>query len=680
MPISRCISALEIQRPHFFLWVPVFFGLGIALYFAWPVEPSNAVSVSASGMAAGMWMLRGTGILRLCLATALALMLSGFGYSALRTAQVAAPVLEWRYYGPIEGRVIGLDRSASNAPRVLLDQVYLPEIDRKNTPERVRVSLQGPIAEGVLHAGALIATTGSLSPPGAPVEPGGFDFRRMAWFMQLGAVGYTRNPALRAGPPDDGGGTAIFRIRMAISDAIRTRIRGQEGAFAAAILTGDRSAIDPAVMDSLRRANLAHLLAISGLHMGLLSGFVFAVLRSGLSLLPRIVLRYPVKKIAAVMAIVAGFGYLLLSGGNVATQRAFVMTSVVLMAVVLDRPAFTLRAVAVAAVIVLLLKPYSLLEAGFQMSFAATSALIVTYEGLRKNRFWQALGQGRWRYIRPVLAVVVTSAIAGAATAPVSAFYFNQISQYGLAANLLAVPVTGLVIMPAAVIAALLFPLGLEGLPLWVMGKGIGWILSVAGYFAGLGNSVLLVKSAPVAVFAVMVAGMVWFIVWQGRGRWFGLPVFLVALILWGYAPRPAVLVAESGRLAGVIVDGARVFNKPRGDGYAARIWLENDGDGVTQKQAAERSGFRYMGKVAVSQFAGWRLVVYAGKDIAEVAPYCSGTTVLVLARAESVRGPCLVIGRETLRQRGALSLEIAEGQPVLTGSKDAARNRPWGY
>ena len=681
MPISRCINALEVQRPHFFLWIPVFFGLGIGAYFSLGREPPVWLAGIAIVMGSVLWMLRGTAVVRLSITGALALGLGGFGYSALRTELVSAPVLKWRYYGPIEGRIIGIDRSASNAPRVLLDQVYLPDVGTTDTPERIRISLQGLVVNGALEAGGRIATTGSLAPPGAPVEPGGFDFRRMAWFMQLGAVGYTRNPVLRAGPLQEAGmRMLIFRARMAIANGIRARIPGQEGAFAAAILTGDRSAIDPEVMERLRRTNLAHLLAISGLHMGLLSGFVFAVLRGGLALVPAFALRFPVKKIAAVAAILAGSGYLVLSGANVATQRAFVMTVVVLMAVVLDRPAFTMRAVALAALIVLLLKPYSLLEAGFQMSFAATSALIVAYDGLRNNRFRGALGRGWWRYMRPLVALLVTSGVAGAATAPVSAYYFNQISQVGLLANLMAVPVMGMVIMPAAVIAGVLVPFGLEGPALAILGKGVGWILAVAGYFAAREDAVVLVPSAPVAVFVLMVSGMVFFVLWQGRGRWTGASVFAAALMLWGLSDRPEVLVSGSGKLAGILREEGRVFNKGRGDGYSARIWLENDGDGATQAQASVREGFGIDGRIAIATVSGWRLVVYSGKNREEVRPYCRAGTLMVLPRADAPEGACRVVDATQLRRRGALAVRMIDGKPVITGSKDAARNRPWGY
>lgn len=190
------------------------------------------------------------------------------------------------------------------------------------------------------------------------------------------------------------------------------------------------------------------------------------------------------------------------------------MTAVVLFAVILDRPAFTLRAVALAAFLVLLIKPYSVLEAGFQMSFAATTALISAHEFFNRRLVWQSLSKGKRRFSKPVLGLLFTSAIAGLATATISAFHFNQLSQFSLAANLLAVPVMGTIVMPVAVIALLLLPLGLEGFAFAVMGRGIGFILAVSEYISNLEGNLVLLKSAPQAILGLLVIGGLLLLLW----------------------------------------------------------------------------------------------------------------------------------------------------------------------
>jgi competence protein ComEC len=242
----------------------------------------------------------------------LALVAAGFCIAGFRAHRVADPVLGWRYYGPVEGRVVALDRSASDALRVTLDTVVLKRMAPDKLPGRVRLSLHGKSTGRTpeLRPGQRVMTTGHLTPPNGPAEPGGFDFRHHAWFTGLGAVGYTRGPVLTVAPPKDGrAGLRIFTLRMAASTRVRAVLEGDVGGFAAAVTTGDRSGMGQGALRALRGSNLAHLLAISGLHMGLLAGFVFVVLRLSMAAIPAVALRLPVKKVAAVGALMAAVGY-----------------------------------------------------------------------------------------------------------------------------------------------------------------------------------------------------------------------------------------------------------------------------------------------------------------------------------------------------------------------------------
>ncbi|MEL6210766.1 MAG: ComEC/Rec2 family competence protein, partial [Pseudomonadota bacterium] len=394
-----------------------------------------------------------------------------------------------------------------------------------------------------LTPGLSIMTTGHLSPPGGPVEPGGFDFRRHAWFQGLGAVGYTRVPVVARAPPAAGDGLWLVGFRMSLSAALRERVPGGAGAFIAVIVAGDRSALPRDDIEALRHANLAHLLAISDLHMGLLTGTVFFALRAGLAVIPGLALHWPIRKVAAVGALLAGAFYLALSGGNVATVRAFVMATVVLGAILVERRAFSFRTLAVAATLILVMSPEALTGPGFQMSFAATLGLIAVF-GLIRDRGW-TLSWPRWA--AGAFAVVVSSAVAGAATAPFGAAHFNTVSDYGLLANLLSVPLMGLLVMPAALIAFVLWPFGAEWLPLWVMQQGVAWILFVAHWVAGHDGAVTRVPAPPPLVLPVFSLGALVVVLWQGAGRWLGLVPIAFAVLAWTTAERPFVLVSESG-------------------------------------------------------------------------------------------------------------------------------------
>lgn len=377
----------EAQRGTLLLWMPIGLALGIGAYFAIRFEPTASIYLMLTGvMPCVLLAARFSGFPGAILFGGVLLALAGFLNAGFSAHRKAAPVLAYHYYGPIEERIVAIDRSASDKPRITMDAVRLKGIPTSKTPHKIRISLHYPRQFITLIPGKYVMLTGSLSPPSGPVEPGGFDFQRFAWFRSLGAIGYSRNPVLEFAPPDQAGwAMGLMRLRMQLAVAIRGRIDGQTGAFAAAILVGDRSAIAPEMLDRLRASNLAHLLAISGLHMGLLTGFIFAITRYGLALFPFLALRVPVKKIAALAAFCVAVSYLFLSGANVATQRAFIMVAVMLLAILLDRRALTLRAVALAAVLVLVFRPESLIEAGFQMSFAATTALVAVFATLRDH-------------------------------------------------------------------------------------------------------------------------------------------------------------------------------------------------------------------------------------------------------------------------------------------------------
>jgi competence protein ComEC len=663
------------QRGHLFPWVPVAYACGIGLYFALPAEPSRAVWWAlglslAAGVIAAATVARNAPLLIALLAA-----LAGVGIAGMRTAQVAEPVLPFRYYGPIEGRIVVIDRSQSDRPRLTLDRVVLADVAPGRTPTRVRVSLHGDQRWVVPEPGLTVILTGHLSAPDGPVEPGGYDFRRQAWFDGLGAVGYTRTPVLTLRPAEEGrAGLLIYRIRMAVTAEILKTIPGPAGGFAAAITTGVRSTIDAETTEALRISSLQHILSISGLHMVLVTAFVFGVVRYGLAAIPPLALRLPAKKIGAGAALVAGALYLALSGSDVPAERAFVQVAVVLVAVLLDRRALTLRAVALAALIVLTLRPEALTEPGFQMSFAATVALVAAFEAYRETE-----QSAVPRLARPVAALLLSSFVAGTATAPFAAAHFNQIPHYGLLANTLALPVMGMLVMPAAVLAAVLAPFGLHWIGLWLMRPGIEWILIVAHWVAGLPGAVSFVASPPVSFMPLLALGGLWLILWQGRARALGVVPIAVALALWSGVQRPDVLVAGSGGLVGVMTPEGRALSKARGDGFAADSWLENDGDPVGQEAAHARAGFAGEDGARILVGDGLRIVHLTGRGAAEALPGVCAEGALVVLNAEAeAPGDCMLLDTARLRETGTVALYAAPEGLRMQTVRDWVGRRPW--
>ncbi len=681
--MERLAALIETQRRNLALWVPVFFALGIALYFSVPVEPEGwmlAAVAGAMGVAAGT--LFRVGMAARVVTLAVLLPAAGFGAAALRTWLVAAPVLPYEMTADVEGRIVGLDRSASDRPRVLLDRVVIHGLEPSRTPARVRISLDPATPEDLLRPGLRLLGQARLSPPAAPSEPGGFDFRRLAWFERIGAVGYARTPMVEAYGPDPGPLRQLpFRMRMASSAHVQRVIAGQDGAFTAAILTGDRSGIDRSVEAALRASSLYHIVSISGLHMTLLAAAVFAMIRYGLALVPRLALTWPLKKVAAVAALVAGAAYLIISGSEVPAQRSYIMTATVLTAVLLDRPALTLRAVALAGMIVLALAPESLMQPGFQMSFAATIALVAVFEALRERAWWRhTQTAASWRFAKPIVGIAMTSLVAGTATGPVAAFHFNAIAQYGLLANLLALPAMGVVVMPALVLAVVVSPLGLDWLPFQIAGLGMGYIIAVARFVAGLGGAVTGVPAGPPLSLALILVGGVMAVLLIGRVRWASLAPMALGAMLWAGHERPEVMIADNGRLFGIRTPAGRVLSSDSGNGYAAESWLRDDGDLATQADAYARGRLQRRKNRIVTEVPGIGRLVYVGtKDAADAVALCAETAILIAPNwPKAPEGRCLFVGRERLRRDGALAIRVTPEGVEVEGARSASQGRPW--
>lgn len=672
--LIRGLVALSDAPVDLFLFVPVFLSVGIGLWFTLTVEPGALFYGVVAGLVAvltvlarfGPWLARPFVLALACVAV-------GVLACGTRVWMVTSPMLSVPYYGSVQGRIIDIDRSQSDAIRLTLDQVQLSDVAPQDTPATVRVALHGLKPTKPYEPGTTIEVTARLAAPEGASEPGGFDFRRMAWFAQLGAVGYTSSPVVTWAPPGPWD-ASVNRLRNHLSASIMASVPGDAGAFGSGALTGDRSEISSAVVTDLRISSLAHLLAISGMNMAFLTGFVFALIRYGLALVPPVSLRINTKKVAAYVALVVALSYLILSGANVATTRAFLMVSIMLGAVILDRRALTLRSVALAAVLLLVWEPESLLAPGFQLSFAATVGLIAGFGPA--ERFFKARGLPGW--LRPVAMLTVSSLLAGLATAPYSAATFNRLTGYGLLANLLTVPVMD-VLMGAGAMAALLAPIGLAGPALTVMGLASRWILFIAHWIAGLDGAITPIPQPGSWVVPLITLGMLWALLWQGRARFAGLAPVVLGFVLWVMVERPPLLISSDGVLAGVLGAEGRALSSPRGAGFAAESWLADDGDLADPTAAALRPGFS--GDKTARQFevAGLRGVVLSSKTALEQVASACATADIVLLSARL--GPalvhpfgCTVIDAAYLAQSGAIAGLPDKGGLLLQPVRSQAR------
>lgn len=675
------------ERDRWLLWLPVALGIGIGVYFTLGSEPAWWTGGAAFGLALVLvFVLRERTLTFPC----------ALGLGAATLGFLAAQVSTWtgdtvmldRRYGPVtvEGVVAAVDRVGAEQQRVRLVRPDIDGLAAADTPRFVRLRL--PRKTGAVRPGDRLRLRAVLLPIPPPAMPGAFDFQRRAYFQGLGATGFAfEAKKVQAAGAGTGGGFATWlaRLRARTSDAIRRAVPGPAGTIAAALLTGDRSAIPPDALQAMRDAGLAHLLAISGLHLGLVAGFFFFAIRAALALLPWLALRYPIKKWAAGAALVGSFGYLLLSGATVPTQRAFVMVAIVMLGVMIDRVGISMRLVAIAATILLLLAPESLMSASFQLSFAAVVALVAVYETLAGRGFLM-----RRRDSGPIVRLgwvvgttALTSVVAGAATAPFALYHFGRLAAYGLLANLVAVPLTALVIMPAGLIGLVLLPLGLGDPALTVMGWGIDAVLAVAGWVQGLPGSVRLLPSITSLGLLLVVLGGLWLCLWTRRWRLLGATPVLAGFLVGYLALRPDILVSADGRLVALRPgDGQLWLSTEKRARFVAKVWRERMGlpravpwpepgkTALRGRLACDREGCRYVPgatKVAIA----WEPQALA-EDCHRAA--------LVIAQFR-VRQPCpaLLVDGSRLRRAGSHAIWLQSGAPPrLLTDLDVRGSRPW--
>ncbi|MGF1611225.1 MAG: ComEC/Rec2 family competence protein, partial [Kiloniellales bacterium] len=594
-PWRRIAALLAAERERWSLWAPVGLGAGIALYFALPAEPPAWLGPVWLGLALllAVWQRDRQGAL--IAALAVALVGAGLAVAQGRTAQVAAPILA-ADYGPglVAGQLLSIEPGEAGEPgggRVVLGHPRLTGLAAEASPVRVRIRLtaRDPIAPRV---GDWIELRAALRPPPEPAAPGAFDFARQAYFQRLGAVGYAVGHARPIDPPAEVGTASAWApleawrlwwsgLRQQVTERVLQALPGRAGALAAALMTGERAAIPQDVIEAMRDSGLAHLLAISGLHLGLVAGLLFFAVRAALALVPPLALEQPIKKWAAVAAACGAFAYLMLVGATVPAQRAFVMVALVLLAVLTDRAAISLRLVAWAAAGILLLAPESLLSASFQMSFAAVTALVAAYEviGRSQPRAFVAQRGLLARGLLYLAGVTTTSVIAIAATAPFAIYHFNRMAWYGLAANIVAVPLTAFWIMPCALVAFCLMPFGLERLALVPMGRGSEAVIATAERVTAWPGAVAAVPAMPAAGLALVVLGGLWLCLWRRPWRlagFAGIAAGFAGILL--TAP-PDILASGDGKLLAVrAADGRLWLSTRRSARFTADIWLRRAG------------------------------------------------------------------------------------------------------
>lgn len=585
--------ALESAKGTAFVMVPVCFGGGALAYWALPVEPAphNIASavVAMTVLLVICNRLAAATPLRLLLTAAL-VVVTGMGAAQWRTYSVDTQMVGGGVTTIITGRIARIETRPDNSARLTIDVLETAKPKLTYAPERVRITLRRPLEKA--RAGSIIEGRASLRAASGPFRPGGFDFAFHAYFQHIGAYGFFLGaPTLVEVPPPDAAPNAMSHLADAVANGrqwLGARVRAvdegsPQAAVAAALITGEKTPIPEADAEVLRLSGLAHILSISGLHMALVAGTVMGAVRAVIALAPGFAARWPIKKYAAATALVTVAGYLFIAGASVATQRSFLMLGIMLGAVMMDRAAVTMRNLALAALMVLLIAPETIAGPSFQMSFAATASLIALYSGWSAQRLHHDPQRSNWDVMNVarqsggyVLGLAMTSLVAGAATGLYAVYHFHRIATLGLIANLLAVPIVSIVTMPLAIIGVIAIPFGLDGFVYAAMIASVDAVMVVARGVVAMSPGAI-VGAIPLTSLLLGTASLLCLTLLRSHLRWVGVPCAALALVLVQQQQAPLVLISEDARQMGMIrMDGqgrTMAVNRARPNGFTMEQW-----------------------------------------------------------------------------------------------------------
>ena len=671
----------QADRYRLFYWLPVAMALGAAHYFTLTYEPSPWPYVAAAILAGGgalRWYMTRPDYWAYPFLLLLALGAFGVLLAQAHTLRLQTPFLA-EGVGPlrITGTIASIDRGEESG-RIVLTDLLWPERERPTRPpQQIRLMVKDGIEN--LAVGQRVRALASIQPPALPVMPGGYDFARQLFFDGIGGVGFTMGQVEILRPAEPGGvAMAIQAWRDRMIQRVFTILEGDQAAVSAALITSEDDGLSAQGRQDMRQSGLQHILSVSGLHLTLVGGLVFLLVRYLVLWLPRATVSG--KKIAAVAALFATLVYLIISGFAVPTQRAFIMIALVFLAVLADREALSLRLVALSALAIIALRPDAVMGVSFQLSFAAVTALIAVYESWRpefdRHRpWWSRIG----RYF---MLSIFTTLIATVATTPIVIYHFHQMTLQGALANALAAPLTTFWLMPAVVLTLFAWPLGLEAVPIWLLGQGVDWLLALAKWTASLPGAKILIPATGALATGMMIGGGLWILLWQQRWRWLGVFPLLLGIVLAPMQSAPDILINNRGNLYAVRDAGGTLWlSAERRDKFSAENWLNfyaQDGAKYWRDwpDAANTEQFRCDAEGCWYQHLDQRISFATTK--AAVIEDCAVADVVITPLAARDCAAGVVIDKDFIRQNGAVAIWLGRNGAVWQSNRSVRGYRPW--
>lgn len=664
---------------------------GIGLYFNLPIEGNSKLcAVTIVLLLSATILTRSYQTLNNLFLVSLMIFL-GYSLALYRTHSSATPLLSKSFKAYHVVMMVEENQPLQkNRIRYTGKVISLSKLDQTKFPKRIRIRTtdQGPR----FQYGDMICMKAILARPKGPIRAGGYDFGLALWFKQIGGTGFNISP-LKLCPYQNNHvhylsslEQIIANIRAFISSKIDHGLNEPERAMARALILGDRGRVKKEDLEAMRKAGLGHLLAISGLHMAVFGGTLFFLLRALMALFPNFAQNHPIKKYAAFGALIGSFAYFLISGQSIPTQRAFLMISVLFTAIMIERTALTLRNVAVAALIILILRPESLMSAGFQMSFAAVTALIVSYNFLRECEPFQNLNnnnKGTW--LKPfyyLLGIWFTSIIATIATAPFAIYHFHNISYMGPIGNMLAIPIFSLLLMPSALISLILMPLGLEAVAFIPLKYSISILLSSAHWTSSFHPAVITTGAINASSVFILMAGLIFIFFANKPLSYLGAALLIIAPISAAQFKKPDLYIGSSAEIIALRGDDQKLYAPTgRKGSFVLNNWLKADADTRSINHVRNNDYLLCDDTACSGKTAALRVTLI--KSIAALEEACETADILIYKFTITIKcqKPKYILTQRNLTNSGSLSIYIKDEKMEIISANGFRKNRIWsGY
>lgn len=662
--------ALEAERTQLPPWIVIGVASGIAAWFGLGTPRSwAAFLLIAGGLALVGFLLvpgrRGRALGWFSLAATL-----GCALVWARASAVAEPRLDWPKVIALTGSVERVETlTAKGQVRLTIAS------DGSELPPRIRVSFDAKDEPAGLAPGAKVSLRARLAPPPPMALPGTYDFSRDAWFKGIGAVGKALGTVdvVEAREP-----RGFTWARDGLRQHIESSMPAGTAGIAVALVTGDQNAVGKEDAEAMRRSGLTHLLSVSGLHIAAVVAATMLLTLKLLALSRTLALRFNLIMVAAAAAAATGIGYTLLTGAQVPTVRSCVAALLVLAGIALGRDSLSMRLIAAGALLVLIFRPEALAGASFQMSFGAVTATVALHSTAWARRLLSRREEGLVaRFLRGGAGLVATGLAVEVALIPIALFHFHRSGLYGVAANIIAIPLTTFVIMPLEGAALLLDLVGL-GAPIWTLCSWtIAGMLGLAHMVASAKGAVALLAGMQVPAFALIVTGGLWLCLWVTPLRRWGLVPIVLGATLALAAPRPDLLVTGDGKHVAIVDgDGTPLLLRERSGDYVRSLLSEAsgfDGEGGAIANAAFSSCSR---DVCIADIArdgrSWRLLAFRSSDYLawnELVAVCADADIAIADRR--LPSGCvprwLKLDRSMLRRTGGMAITLGSEPKVRT-------------